>query len=240
VTEIFIHYIQGEAGMKKKLLVLLFAVSMIFVMCGCGGSSDSSAPESAPEETSEPVTGNDLLASYYEFDLDGHSFALPCPLSEIAAAGYYVEEIETGAEMDPKTWTLIYAYTDNSRTQTAFTLNVINIEEEAKTPIGDCLVTSLRVNPSDSCAAAITMKKAGVKIDVTSEDAAKKTADALKSAYGTEEGVFSEENSDGMYLKWRFSNLPDVEKEDTYVMGMEEGTSISEDEFRIEYAGRAQ
>ena len=213
---------------------------MVFALCACGGSDSEGGFSSTTSKDAK-----DLVAEYYEFELEGKSYALPCPLSEVAANGWYISELEEydNLELDPKTYTLVYAYKDSNKDQTAFMMQVTNAEDASK-PLGDCMVTSIEVKTGYLCDNSINLKKAGVTIDISTPEATKATADALKSAYGTDENVFtaaSEDSDYEVYYEWRFSNLlPEEEQEDTYVMGMEESTWILDERFVLDYSGRVQ
>ena len=227
--------------MKRKILVLLLAAAMVFALCACGGSDSEGGFSSTTSKDAK-----DLVAEYYEFELDGKSYALPCPLSEVAANGWYISELEEydNLELDPKTYTLVYAYKDSNKDQAAFMMQVTNSEDASK-PLGDCMVTSVEVDTGYLCAAnSLTLKKAGVTIDISTPEAVKATAEALKSAYGTDENVFRDDSANSNYeiqYRWTLSNLlPEEEQEETYVMGMEESTSIQDNVFAIDFAGRVQ
>lgn len=234
--------------MKKRLMALMIVAVMVFALCGCGSSGSDASGESAEPEVKQielsSVKSNsdakDFVASYYAFELEGKSYTMPCPLSDITANGWYVPEANEDVKMDAMTWTIIYAYPDEQASDTAFMMTVLNDDEKESKPISECKVTSVKVGASYTCK-SMTLKRAGITVDVSSPSAAKSSADALKSAYGTDENYYSENNDNGMFCEWRISNMVDREyHEDTYVIGMGEGTQINEDTFELEYAGRVQ
>lgn len=227
--------------MKKKLLALLLAAAMIFVMCGCG-SSDSASEEGQAEgaiDTGQNASAADVVGEYYQFEIDGTEYAMPCPLADFTNAGWFVSEEELNYELEPNTQTFVDVYTDDSAEKRAFSTSVANLTEN-KIKISECTVISLSVNQDDACCSSITMKKAGVKIDVSGTDATAKTGEDLKAAYGTDEAIFTDEVlSDERSLSWEFSELIDDEEQGGIVIGAREATTINLDAnfFSLDYAG---
>lgn len=238
----------------KKIVCVLLALIMCFAFVSCGG--DSSSSESTGEVSdSEPTKAigsgspEEIVGEYYQFEVDGHEYGLPCALKEFTDNGWYIREEELNTDLDANTRTTVFVYSDAEAEDKAFTLDVINMTDSTK-KISETNAIGLSVGSSSTACKSITMKKAGVLIDVSNSDAAKETAEKLKKAYGTTEEVGYADNSDAenISFSWNFSSLiPDDQKSEGYIMGINESTKVAgvaekaEDyidgvEFSIEYA----
>lgn len=242
----------------KKLVCVLLALIMCFAFVSCGGDSSSSdntgdVSESEPTKAIGSGSPEDIVGEYYQFELDGHEYALPCSLKEFTDNGWHIHEEELNADLDAKTRTTVFVYSDAQADDKAFTLDVINMTDSTK-KISETDVMGFSVGSSSTACKSVTMKKAGVLIDVSDSDAGKATGEALKKAYGTTEEVGYADNSDedNIRFSWNFSSLiPDDQKPEGYTMGISEGTridAVKENadqyidgvEFSIEYAGFVQ
>ena len=233
--------------MKTKLSLLMLVLVLCFAMCGCGSSNDSSQDsepaeaETSTEESTESADSSsiDELGEYYEFTFDGKDYKLPCTLADLTANGLYVSDEALDFDLEEQTFTFVDVYTDSSMEQKAFQVTVYNFSDGtakvADTPVGNISVESDTNSPF---AKGIKLKKSGVTIDITSDEALAETAEQLKAAYGTDEKVFTDRSSDGnINYEWRMHyGLPS----DQQALISREYTSIQNGMFTMEYCGKIE
>lgn len=194
--------------MKKKFYVLFIAVAMIFAMCACGGSPEAEPeedqPSDAPAETVEVSPEYAELAEYYVFELEGKEYSLPCPISDFTDNGWYVDPADLNFELEKDYISSVFVYTDSSKSKMAFSLILFNTSEETKAG-ENCLVGKIELNPENSCT-SMTLKKAGVTVDVSSAEAAQQSMELLTEAYGTDDGVYNNYDADDAFdREWLLS-----------------------------------
>jgi len=243
--------------MKNKWLRYLCAcialvMTMCFAACGSGETEEQEPAEDAQDraltedEQASKVTisgsSYDELAELYQFELDGKTYSLPADPNEFVSAGWYIPDDYLDTELGTNEVEVIWAYTDSSENEKAFLLDVINREDSAK-PIRECLVDGIQVDDSYACAGGIKMLKAGIDVDVSNGEAAKKTAELLKAAYGTGEDIFLETKyeEDGSTIDtWEFDKLMDndvvnIGASDATTIEITEGADDSTYVFHITY-----
>lgn len=240
--------------MKKKILaVLLLSAAFCFMLCACGssdGDSQEATQEAAQEETQAaepqvqqiPYSGSSYseLEGFYEFDLNGASYALPEDPNKFISNGWVIPDEYLERDLDACTQVSIDVFSASNTEDAAFKLDMLNQTEETK-KIKDCIVAGISLSNTDGCAGgAITLTKAGVKVDISNEAAAKQTGDTLKAAYGTDEDIYSGSDEDGSFnYRWNFSNrIPDKDT-GSYLKTVagEDITNIQTYSFSINYNG---
>ena len=228
--------------MKTKLSLLMLVLVLCFAMCGCGTSNNASQDseqaeaETSTEESAESADSSavDEIAEYYEFTFDGKDYKLPCTLDDLTANGLFVSDEAHDFVLEEHTFTFFDVYTDSSMEQKAFQATVYNFSD-GTTKVADTPVGSIKVNRDSAFAKGIMLKKSGITIDVSSDEASAETAEQLKAAYGTDEEVFTDNSSDGnVNYTWRMNyGLP----LDQRVLISREWTNIQKEMFEIEYCG---
>ena len=197
--------------MKKRFLVLFMTAVIVFAMCGCGGSSDTSGQDEQAADTTQEEQSSDAsqmsfaeLAEHYAFELEGKDYSLPCPVSDFLDNGWYIEKEQLDSKLDPNNTLLVFVYPEEGSDMWAFYMDVGNFSDEAKA-LSECIVSGITIESQRSCS-SLTLKKAGLKVDLSSTETAKKSADQLLSAYGKNEDVYYEQEGDSFWLySWTFS-----------------------------------
>jgi len=243
--------------MKKIMIALALTLTMGIGLCACG-SSDSSeedravAPEeeTTVEETEAAAAAADFagssyneLAEYYRFSLDGKEYALPCTISEFTENGWYVPDELMNRELEGNTQVILPVYSDSSMDTSAFSIYVLNQGEETKL-VKDCdYATGITLNSTDSKSSGFTLLKSGIAVDISTEEAARATADALTAYYGTDEDIFMGSDEDGRFnYRWFLServkaNLNIDDGDYQKKVAGEDQTIIQNNSFTFEYNG---
>ena len=241
--------------MKTKFFVLFITAVMIFAMSGCGGSSEPAADEEQAdqveqaEEEDTRASGNlnspyAEVAQNYVIELEGKEYSFPCSLSDFTNNGWYIWDEVLDKELESQTITSVDVYTDSSMDydKEAFSLEVINIGDDTK-KLSDCTVGGINLRSGYVCT-SLTLKKAGVTVDISSTDAAKKSSEELKAAYGTDEKIYQRTDEDTYWIdSWDFHNMnDDFDLQYSWGEGQELSSTSVEggddtNEFRIYYHG---
>ncbi|GAA0793313.1 hypothetical protein GCM10008910_08070 [Faecalicatena orotica] len=185
---------------RKKCVIYLTAAVMLFC-AGCGSQKEKQTDAGDKKEASQPAeTGNqdesktkpekdadtlskaNDIAAIYRFELDGHTYQLPFPVSELEENGWTLREGDAGQTMEGMSY-VITSMTDANGNSVR--LNVVNLTDQEQ-QLKDCEIGGIMIYAKG--ASNVRFQTAdGISLSSTPED--------IKKTYGTDEPVFSESTS---------------------------------------------
>lgn len=189
---------------RKKCVIYLTAVVML-LCAGCESKNEKQADiadavdtadtkeesryvETENENKTEPaksagtVTNSDDIAAVYRFELDGHSYQLPFPVSELEANGWDFRDGYDEQTMEEMSY-VNTSMTDADGNDVRVT--VVNRTDQER-QLKDCKI---------GCIMMYVKEEPKVSFETADGISFGSTPDDIKKTYGTDEPIFSESKS---------------------------------------------